>query len=482
MSRGVKQLFLLTLASLLMRGVILFFSAFLSRVIGAEGVGFYSLLSQVYTLAITFATCGIRTASTRLCTADHALNKNMRPVMRACCYYALAFGVASGGVLFVLRRQVSIYAVGQTGAEPYLTALALALPVISFSNVYCGALIAKGKILWLTAIQILEMVLKVSICCILLTMGSYTPLSGSGTIIALTGFCECFSLLPLLLANAVLPPNSGQAEHHQWGRVFSMAFPIGVGYALRNGLSSLEALMVPKGLMRAGGDAGAAMAVYGILHGMVFPALILPEALIVSDGDLLLPKLTAMQARGEYRLITHTVQRHLCYTLAYSSLIAGVFLCFGKEIAVILYAEPKAEIYFALLSPMCIMMYLDNLVDSCLKALGYQLAGMRYSMIDSILGIGMIIFLLPFLGIRGYLISLFMTKAINLALSLNKLLKVSGAAIPIGWSVCCLGLMLLPKIACAKVAIAPVRLGVFCMISITVGIALKYLSPDRVQK
>ena len=101
-----------------------------------------------------------------------------------------------------------------------------------------------------------------------------------------------------------------------------------------------------------------------------------------------------------------------------------------------------------MLCPLVVLYYIDEIADSMLKGLGCQLASMRYSMTDSLLGIMLILLLLPRYGIHGYVAALYITKLLNLWLSLNKLLSASGATVfckHTAWLLLPVLLLLLPK-------------------------------------
>ena len=59
-----KNAAILTITSLIVRTVGIFFRIWLTGKIGAEGIGLYQVVFSVYVLATTFATSGICTAVT----------------------------------------------------------------------------------------------------------------------------------------------------------------------------------------------------------------------------------------------------------------------------------------------------------------------------------------------------------------------------------------------------------------------------------
>ena len=64
--RFFKSGAMLTAVALAMRTAAMLFGAFVSRTVGAEGTGLYTVIMTVYSFALTFATSGISLTVTRL--------------------------------------------------------------------------------------------------------------------------------------------------------------------------------------------------------------------------------------------------------------------------------------------------------------------------------------------------------------------------------------------------------------------------------
>ena len=70
---------LMTFVSLLLRFISVSFNVYISNIIGAEGLGLFTLISTVYSFALTIATSGINLATTRLvseCIGEEGLGEN----------------------------------------------------------------------------------------------------------------------------------------------------------------------------------------------------------------------------------------------------------------------------------------------------------------------------------------------------------------------------------------------------------------------
>ena len=72
-------------------------------------------------------------------------------------------------------------------------------------------------------------------------------------------------------------------------------------------------------------------------------------------------------------------------------------------------------------------MYLDTAVDSILKGMGEQVYCMKVNIADSAGGLLLVLLLTPAMGIYGYLLTVWICELGNLAASIYRLIKVSGA-------------------------------------------------------
>ncbi len=100
------------------------------------------------------------------------------------------------------------------------------------------------------------------------------------------------------LAGAPLPPST---VRRKLGRI---ALPLGLAALLGNGISSANAVLIPRLLVLGGMDQSQAVSTYGVTFGMTLPMLLLPTAFLSALGLVLTPKLSrcaALQQAGEIR-------------------------------------------------------------------------------------------------------------------------------------------------------------------------------------
>ena len=102
---------ILTVVSLLIRGIAVGFNVYVTNKIGAEGIGLFTLISTVYGFALTLATSGINLTTTRLISEElgkrddeHA--REIRCIVGRCVSYALVFSITTSVALYAFANQI----------------------------------------------------------------------------------------------------------------------------------------------------------------------------------------------------------------------------------------------------------------------------------------------------------------------------------------------------------------------------------------
>ena len=427
-----RNILLLTATTLLMRTVGVSFTVYLSGKIGSVGIGIFQLILSVDMLAITFATSGVRFASTRLVSEETGLRSlsGADRAVKCCLCYAAVCGTAAA--LFIHHNAVWIGTeiLNETRTIPSLRLLSLTLPLVSMSAVLSGYFIAVRQSAKGVAIQILEQLVKIGA-----TVAALSALGGKGLEYAcaaiVTGSCagEAVSFLLLFTAYRIdIRAARGKKDGTVLGmlpRLLGISVPIALSAYARSGLSTLQNLLIPRGLEKYGASQEASFTAYGTVHGMVLPVILYPSALLTVLSDLLLPELTECQVRHGRTHMNYIVNRVFKLSLIFSFLVMGVLFCCSSDLGKAVYQNEDVSFYIRIFSPLVIVMYMDTVVDGMLKGLGEQLNSMKYNIIDSFVSVLLVFFLLPHFGIEGYIATVMLSEVLNFSLSLGKLIQIT---------------------------------------------------------
>ncbi len=433
----VQNVFLLTLTSLLMRTVGVWFNLYVTDRLGSDGMGLYTLIMSVFSLAVTVATSAVTLAATRLVSeamgeAGGRESPKILAAMKVCIRYALFFGTLAGGLLFLLSAPIGIGLLSDARTLPSLRLLALSLPFLALTSALSGYFTAVRRVSKNALTQIFEQFLRIGATVLLTSFFSDGSLERACLwVVAGAVIGNCFSFLYCLLLYLIDLHRYHKGERSEIGalapmrkKLLSIALPVAFSSYLRQGLVTLEHLLIPWGLKKQGASQTRALSTYGLMQGMALPIVMFPYAFLSPFCSMLIPEIAEKRAAGDDRGVEAITSRVLSFVLAFGIGSAGLMLCLSTELGLVACSSREAATYIRLLAPLIPIMYLDTAVDSILKGLNEQLWCMRVNIIDSALSVLIVLFLLPRIGIYGYIAEIFACELINASLSILRLMQI----------------------------------------------------------
>ncbi len=433
----IRNVFLLTLTSLLMRTVSVSFNLYLTERLGSDGMGLFSLVMSVFNLAVTVATSAVTLAATRL--VSEAMGESggrespkVLAAMKVCIRYALFFGTLACVGLFLLSIPIGKFILSDVRTIPSLRLLALSLPFLALTSALSGYFTAVRRVSKNALTQILEQALRIGGTVALLTYFTSGGLEKACLwVVAGSVLGNSFSFLYCLLLYL-----ADLHRHHRkekateallapmQKKLLSIALPVALSSYLRSGLVTLEHLLIPWGLKKQGDSRTQALSTYGLMQGMALPIVMFPYAFLSPFCSLLIPEIAEKKAAGDEIGVERITCRVLRFVLAFGIGTAGVMLCLSTELGLVACDSREAATYIRLLAPLVPVMYLDTAVDSILKGLNEQLWCMRVNILDAGLSVLIVLFLLPRIGIYGYIAEIFACELINASLSILRLMQI----------------------------------------------------------
>ena len=421
---------LLTGSSLLMRCIGMAFQAWLAGRIGATGIGLFQLVMSVEMLCTTLAVSGIRFAATRIVAEEIGSGREgaVGTAVFRCCMYSLLFGCTAAAVLMSFAEPVGFLWIGDARTVMSLRILACGLPFLSLSSVLRGYFTACGRVWKSALVHLIEQLSYIGLVALFL---SRTPQGDiERNCAAVTAGITASDMLSFALMFAFFL--SDRRAHAQrsarserlTARMLGVALPLAVSSYARSALSTLEHMLVPRGLRRSGLSADSALAGYGVIQGMAMPLISFPSCLLMAVAELIVPELTEAQMRGDGALIRRTVSKLIKRSLLFSALAAAALFSLAGALSSAVYGSDEAAVYIRLLAPLVPVMYTDMVVDGCLKGLGQQVWSMGINIFDAALGAALVWLLLPVGALDAYIGIIYADELINFALSAARLRRV----------------------------------------------------------
>ena len=414
---------LLTLVGLAMRSVGMLFGALVSRAVGAEGVGLYTLIMTVYSFALTLATSGIGITVTRHVAASIAecQEGSEGAVMRGALIYALFFGILSSSLLFFGADFIGLKVIHDERTVASFKILALSLIPCGLSAAFCGYFVGIKRVGANAAVQVASNIFKIAITVILLLKGGTRNIGKSVFYVCLgITLTEILSFVILLFQYLLLRSHHGR-HRPKLLEISKTAIPLALSAYVRSALLTLEHILIPKKLKSYLGDEDMALSDYGTLHGMALPIVTFPMAPLSSFAGLLVPEFAGGFASGDVKRVSRICSESIGATLSYASAVSVFLILFSEELGYIVYGSYEAGRFVSLLAPLVPIMYLDHVTDAILKGIGEQVYSMWVNITDSILSIILVWLLIPKMGIMGYALCIVLMEAYNFILSAIRL-------------------------------------------------------------
>lgn len=449
---------LLTVVGLAVRSVSLAFNSYVTKSIGAEGMGLFTLIGTVYSFAVTFATSGISLTVTRLVSSaiGEGRAREEGRILRAAVLYALIFSLFATAVLFFGASYFGKTVLSDSRTVVCLRILSVSLVPIALCSVFSGYFIGVKRVFKNAVVQVVAQVFKISITVFLVARFAHLGVEAATaalclgmTLTEIAVFLAAF--LQFLFDRRRISERGVESRGH-FHAVSSVALPLAVSAYIRSALLTLEHVLIPKRLRDSGESHNRSLALYGTLHGMALPMLLFPMSPLSSFSGLLVPEFSESMARGERARLKRLASEAINTTLVYAIATAVLLSLFSEEIGYAVYSSYDAGHYIAVMAPVLPIMYLDHVTDSMLKGIGEQVYSMWVNISDSFLSIILVWVLIPRMGISGYAVVIVVMEGYNFILSAARLYSKIGFKINLFRSV------LLPLLSASLAALLSKRI------------------------
>lgn len=417
-----KAVATVTIFSIITRLLGFFFRIFLSRKLGAEGLGLFQMASSILGVFMTLIASGIPLTTAKMVSKYEISNqvKNRNKVVSSALVIALFVAVLSSFIILVLKHFWNLMLTDSRAVE----ILIILIPSIIFSAVYAifrGALWGKNDFFSCGLTELLEQIIRFVITFIVLLNVSDIFIATKNSAIAFNLTCLISALITIII---YLKKGKLNFKTGEYKAIVKSALPI-TGVRLANSLvQPLTTLIIPNMLIFCGYSTTDAVSSFGVIMGMTFPMLFVPMTFIGSLSMVLIPSISAMMTKNDYNSIEDNITSSLNLSIFISMLFIPIYLSVGDLIGLILFNNAMSGILLQL-SAICILpISLCNLTGSLLNALNLEVKSFVNYLIGSCVLFVSLISLTPLIGINSIIISFFLSMTTISLLNLRKIKKV----------------------------------------------------------
>ena len=412
---------LLTSAGILSRILGFFYRIFLSRTIGASGLGLYQLIFPVFTLCLALSASGIQTSISRFVASEEHGKRYL--------FVGLFLSIFLSGIFSILIYFSAPWIANDILKEPRTTELlrvmVFALVPACIHSCFNGYYYGKKNSIVPSICQIIEQLTRVFgtliIYKILLEQGfPLEPIHAvwgmviselAGLLVNVTAYlgqCRpCLSKEERQMKQSFFHKIQSSALLYTTFRSLSlMAIPLTLNHVLMTLSHSLENLLLPQQLVAFGYSSDEALGHFGILTGMALSVIFFPSAITNSLSVLLLPRISETKAKGDMCVVLDTIKGAVCCGVALGSLCTFVFLLSADWFGTYIFDNTLAGFYIRILSILCPFMYTSSLLSSIVNGLGHASLTLACNLTGCAIRILAIWFFVPVYGMYAYIISM----------------------------------------------------------------------------
>ena len=420
---------LLTMTGFLTRFLGFFYRIFLSRTIGAEGLGIYNMVHPIFGICFALCAGSIQTAVSRFVAANTEKGK---AVFRTGLAISLTIAVALAFLICQFSLPIAKYILMEERCAPLLPFMAVSVPFSAIHSCINGYYYGIQKTKVPAFSQVIEQVIRMG--AVFLIADIYIEAGREITVqLAVTGHLigEIAACLYTILAFGLFSPNGRGPKAASFFKDFSvaaaplmtLALPLMGNRLVLNILASAEAIFIPSSLNAFGMTNSEAFSIYGVLTGMALPFILFPSTITNSMSVLLLPTVAEAQASGNEKRIAGTISMSLRYSLYMGILCIGLFTLFGNNLGSSVFHDPNAGSFIQTLAWLCPFLYLATTMGSILNGLGKTSTTFVQNVTALLLRLAFVLFGIPKFGSLAYLVGILSSELLLALLHLHSLKK-----------------------------------------------------------
>lgn len=444
----IKGTLILTISSIVCRSLGFLYRIFLSNLIGAKGMGIFHLIFPVLSFCIALSCGGIQIAVSRF-VAESKNKAQCFLVLISSIIMSLFLSSLTCVCLYYFAEPVSVYIIKNSYCTMLLKYASITIPMAAIHSCITGYYLGLKKTFVPAWSSVFEQIIKLISLYILgvvwIDKGiSITPAIAVFSMVISEFFGMIFCLI------AICSEKKYSFKMHSlfstMKSVFSISYILTLNKIMMSFLQCLEAILVPIVLVKSGLSSSGALSIYGILTGMALPVINFPSAINASVCTMILPTIAKANTSDNSSGVKRTTEVSIWFSLVTGIFCIGIFLFYGDFIGTKIFGHAQAGTYIKILAWLCPFMYLSMTLGSVLHGLGKTNTAFIHNVIGTVIRLGFLWFIVPQIGITGYLWGLLISNLVVTAfhgIYVSKFVNFSFSAVeyiikPTAWLFCSL--------------------------------------------
>lgn len=451
---------ILLIANIVVKVVGAIFKIPLARILGEEGMGYFSTAYQVYTWLFIVATAGIPVAISKMISESRTQNRinEIKNIYSVSIKLLIVIGACGFALLFFGADFIANTLLKNPGAAYGIRAVAPALLFVSLMSTYRGYFQGHQNMVPTALSEIFEALGKLIIGfgAAYLLMSKGKQISAAGAVLGVScGALMGFLILIFLYRRHKAKPEKlngmsqeSQSKSRLLKRLIRIAVPITIGASVFSLTSLIDTAMIMRRLQAGGLSAKQANFYWGSYSGYAFPLFNLAPTLINAITVSIVPAIASAFYKKDFDGVSHTTAKSLKITMLFSLPCTVGMAMLAKPILALVYSNTNATSTLTILSCATVFVSLVLVTNAILQSTGNEMIPVVNMVIGGIIKVVINYFLVanPKININGAPIGTTTCYVVILVLNIIAIYRKLKINLPIG------ELLVKPIIASAAMA------------------------------
>ena len=383
----------------------------LTRLIGTEGIGLYSMIMPTFLLLNSIAQLGLPTALNILISKSKFNTKNL---VFTAILISLSIDILIMIFLVFSSNYLSTNLLNNSNLSSSFLAIGFTLPFITISNCLRSYFFAKERMYPHVITNIIEDLVKLILIIIGIPFFIAKGVHYAVTFVILSNiFCELSSIIIFLflLPNFIYKKDELHLNKNNIKELFKIAIPTTGSRLIGSVGYFLEPIIITYVLTKIGYSNKFIVHEYGIINGYVMQLVLLPSFFTAAISQALIPIVSKNYSIKKFNYVKKKIKQAIFFSLLIGIPATIIFELFPDTLLKLFFNTNKGISYIKVIAPICLLHYIQSPISSTLQAMGFAKISMMGTLIGMILRT-ISLFIFSFLNIGLW--SLLIATSINI--------------------------------------------------------------------
>lgn len=386
-----KNLFIKSTIILILGGIVTKILGFIiriiyTRIVGAEIIGLYSLVTPTYSLLITIAMLALPTTISKLVAEN---KHNTTKIISTSTILIMTINLFV--IIFMLfsAKFIANNLLHEERCYILIIAMTLTFPIISISSIIKGYFYGKQNMIPNVVSNIIEQIIRGILIYIFVPIIMEKSEILAAASLFLFSFIEelvsIFINLLFLPKNIKIKKNNLIPDKYTLKNILGISLPTVSSRIIGNIGYFFEPIILKNLLLYSGYSNNYILIEYGAYNAYTITILTVPSFFVTAIASALIPEISKHYLKRNKTLIKKRLKEALFFSLLIGIIYSILLILFGKNILDAIYNTTEGLNYIKVLAPIFPLFYIEAILISYLQALDKAKITMRITIIGVII-------------------------------------------------------------------------------------------------